>query len=130
MKTYFLKINMNHLKDSILSEYFKYRDAFFKVTATSLYIYSSIYRNIIPHVLIEEATYHDYLKLLVLNRFTVEDLLTELNRNNQLKIYMNIMPYLEDFYTIYVIPEYLNVINLRINDDFYLEITNRRLRSL
>ena len=131
MRTHALKINLNHLKKEIEKDYFKYRQMFFKMLVVSTCIHSTLYKNIIPFIVIEDEVYNQYLYQLVSRAVTENDLLAEIGSREQLSVYFDMLPYIEEFFDKYVETNnyaVLNVLNLKINDDGWIEISSKKIR--
>lgn len=131
MRTYTLKINVNHLKKDIEKDYFKYRQMFFKALVVSVCINSVLYKDLVPFTVIEDEVYNQYFLQLASRAITEIDLLTELNTKEQLAIYFDILPYVEEFFNKHIDTQSyiaLNVLNIRINDDGWIEISSKRIR--
>lgn len=101
---------------------------FFKVLVVSTCIHSSLYKNITPFIVIEDEVYNQYLYQLVSRAVTESDLLAEIGSREQLAVYFDMLPYIEEFFDKYVETNKLNVLNLKINDDGWIEISSKKIR--
>lgn len=130
MKTHTLKININNFKKDITNHYFKYRDMYYRMLVTNICIYNYVNNQLLQNTVIEESSYNQYFLHLVNRQLNLTGLLSELNIENELPIYMDISIYIEEFLQIKHSNNHINLYSLTITDDGFLIIENKHLNRI
>lgn len=129
VKTHTLKVNINNIKREINSQYFRYRDMFYRMLVTNICIYNYINYGVLQNTIIEESSFNQYFLYLANKQLSLEEILMELNISNELPLYMDISLYLEEFLQQKHSNNHINVYSLTISDEGYLIVTNKQLNK-
>lgn len=127
MKTYVLKINMANIRKDIEKDYFKYKDIFFKCLLTNLYVYSAMYRNILPSTVIEDSHYNQHLMYLVSSNMSVEEAIQDVINTFNIEVFLDTNVYFEEFIQMKHDEAKINVYQLTIDDYSNIVVTNKQI---
>lgn len=127
MRTDYLKVNVNNIKQQINSQYFKYRDIFYRMLITNICIYNYMNYGILKNTILEDSSYNQYFLYIANKQLSLEEILTELNIIQELPLYMDISLYIEEFIQQKHSNKHINVYSITISDDGYLIINNKKL---
>lgn len=127
MKTYFLKINANNLRNEIKKDYFKYRDIFFKCLIGNLCVHNQLYKSVLSSTIIEDSHYNQYLMYLISRNPTLKEIVAEIDTPFNISVFLDTSVYLEEFIQTKHDSTKLNVYQLTIDDNFNVVITVKLL---
>lgn len=130
MKTYVLRINFNNLKPQIDSNYFLYKDVFYKCFIASMYNHYINNKQILNNILIDNSHYWQYFINAVNINQTLESMLYELNLDRYVYIFLDMNIYLEEFFNMKHMNGVLNIYSLDITDTYNVEIKNKQIREI
>lgn len=127
MRTDSLKVNVNNIKREMNSQYFKYRDMFYRMLVANICIYNYMNYDALRNTIFEDSSYNQFFLYIANKRLSLEEILTELNIIQELPLYMDISLYIEEFIQQKHSNNHINVYSLTISDEGYLVIYNKRL---
>ena len=127
MRTETLKVNVNNIKREINSQYFKYRDMFYRMLVANICVYNYMNYNVLQNTIFEDSSYNQYFLYVANKRLSLEEILSELNIIHELPLYMDVSLYIEEFIQQKHSNNHINVYSLTISDEGYLVIYNKRL---
>lgn len=127
MRTDSLKVNVNNIKREMNSQYFKYRDMFYRMLVANICIYNYMNYDALRNTIFEDSSYNQFFLYIANKRLSLEEILTELNIIQELPLYMDVSLYIEEFIQQKHSNNHINVYSLTISDDGYLVIYNKRL---
>lgn len=127
MRTDSLKVNVNNIKREMNSQYFKYRDMFYRMLVANICIYNYMNYDALRNTIFEDSSYNQFFLYIANKRLSLEEILTELNIIQELPLYMDVSLYIEEFIQQKHSNNYVNVYSLTISDEGYLVIYNKRL---
>lgn len=127
MRTDSLKVNVNNIKREMNSQYFKYRDMFYRMLVANICIYNYMNYDALRNTIFEDSSYNQFFLYIANKRLSLEEILTELNIIQELPLYMDVSLYIEEFIQQKHSNNHVNVYSLTISDEGYLVIYNKRL---
>jgi hypothetical protein len=127
MRTDSLKVNVNNIKREMNSQYFKYRDMFYRMLVANICIYNYMNYDALRNTIFEDSSYNQFFLYIANKRLSLEEILTELNIIQELPLYMDVSLYIEEFIQQKHSNNHINVYSLTISDEGYLVIYNKRL---
>jgi hypothetical protein len=78
MRTETLKVNVNNIKREINSQYFKYRDMFYRMLVANICVYNYMNYNVLQNTIFEDSSYNQYFLYVANKRLSLEEILSEL----------------------------------------------------
>jgi len=127
MRTETLKVNVNNIKREINSQYFKYRDMFYRMLVANICVYNYMNYNVLLNTIFEDSSYNQYFLYVANKRLSLEEILSELNIIHELPLYMDVSLYIEEFIQQKHSNKHINVYSLTISDEGHLVISNKKL---
>ena len=127
MRTDSLKVNVNNIKREINSQYFKYRDMFYRMLVANICVYNYMNYNVLQNTIFEDSSYNQYFLYVANKRLSLEEILSELNIIHELPLYMDVSLYIEEFIQQKHSNKHINVYSLTISDEGHLVISNKKL---
>ncbi len=127
MRTETLKVNVNNIKREINSQYFKYRDMFYRMLVANICVYNYMNYNVLQNTIFEDSSYNQYFLYVANKRLSLEEILSELNIIHELPLYMDVSLYIEEFIQQKHSNKHINVYSLTISDEGHLVISNKKL---
>lgn len=127
MITHSVRINLNNIKKHINKQYFKYRDIFYRILLINLCINREFNNTTLSNTIIEDAGYNQYFLYLINKQLSLKELLSELNIENELPLYIDLSLYIDEFIKLKHYNEYLNIYSVTITDDGHLVIYNKKI---
>lgn len=127
MRTDSLKVNVNNIKRQMNTQYFKYRDMFYRMLVANICIFNYMNYDALRNTIFEDSSYNQFFLYIANKRLSLEEILTELNILQELPLYMDVSLYIEEFIQQKHSNNHINVYSLTISDDGYLIISNKRL---
>ena len=127
MRTETLKVNVNNIKREINSQYFKYRDMFYRMLVANICVYNYMNYNVLLNTIFEDSSYKQYFLYVANKRLSLEEILSELNIIHELPLYMDVSLYIEEFIQQKHSNKHINVYSLTISDEGHLIISNKKL---
>lgn len=130
MKTHILKINVNNLKSEIESNYFKYRDIFYKCLIVNICLHALYIRFIGYETLFEEGHYNNYFQFHINRSYTLESLLNDMDILNHRQLFLDMNLYVSEFIELRHRPKMFNIYSLTIDDHYHIVISNKTIRRI
>ena len=127
MRTDSLKVNVNNIKREINSQYFKYRDMFYRMLVANICVYNYMNYNVLQNTIFEDSSYNQYFLYVANKRLSLEEILSELNIIHELPLYMDVSLYIEEFIQQKHSNKHINVYSLTISDEGHLVVSNKKL---
>lgn len=127
MRTETLKVNVNNIKREINSQYFKYRDMFYRMLVANICVYNYMNYNVLQNTIFEDSSYNQYFLYVANKRLSLEEILSELNIIHELPLYMDVSLYIEEFIQQKHSNKHINVYSLTISDEGHLVVSNKKL---
>lgn len=127
MHTETLKVNVNNIKREINSQYFKYRDMFYRMLVANICVYNYMNYNVLLNTIFEDSSYNQYFLYVANKRLSLEEILSELNIIHELPLYMDVSLYIEEFIQQKHSNKHINVYSLTISDEGHLVVSNKKL---
>jgi hypothetical protein len=124
-----LKINIAHLP-SVESNYFKYRDIFYRVLIVGLITYSRLSKNILENTIIGDTGYNELLIKLNKESSSIKDMFDFIAVKMFEEIYIDLSVYTDVFFERKHEEDKINIYDIEIVDKSHmvikLTILNRR----
>ena len=127
MRTDSLKVNVNNIKREMNSQYFKYRDMFYRMLVANICIYNYMNYDALRNTIFEDSSYNQFFLYIANKRLSLEEILSELNIIHELPLYMDVSLYIEEFIQQKHSNKHINVYSLTISDEGHLVVSNKKL---
>lgn len=127
VKTHVLRINCNNLKKEVISDYFKYRDIFYRCLIVNICLFITTNRSLCNTIVIEDSYYNKYLEDLYKKQLNTSQMLEAADLSKHVDIFLDLNVYLEEFVRNKHDSSKLNIFNLTIDDNGYVAISNKKV---
>lgn len=122
-----VKVNLNHIKREVLTDYFKYRDAFYKCFIINLVLYGQTVRPILPNSLIEDTGYHQLFVDITSGLIPIDRVLNDIAIPNAGHMLADLNIYTSNLFDHHHKDNQLNVYRMHFKPDGHLILENFHL---
>lgn len=122
-----VKINLNHLRRDIDSNYPRFRELFYRALVANLAAYNMLHGIILNTTVIEDSHFNQLLLYLANSGVSLQEVIGQIDSDIGKFMYADTSVYVEDFLRHHHNPKSLNLYSCELDETYHLVITNRQI---